>query len=185
MLFRSFTSLSEKYFIVWLAEKRFFEADSIQKERNAVSEIADLLRYVKDSLTQSQIIEQLSKIHGKVKMWRDAVTMARGIAQRNKESDAPTDERQQKIEDLRKAGLFIRNNCYYTIGSEEEDPVIISNFIMEPLFHISDDNNGTRLFKLINEYGDTREMEIRESEMCSLAAFQQKTGTLGNFIWCI
>ena len=178
-----FTSLPEKYFIVWLAEKRFYEADSIQKERNAMSEIADLLRYVKDSLTQSQIIEQLSKIYGKVKMWRDAVTMARGIAQRNKESDAPTDEKQQKIEDLRKAGLFIRNNCYYTIGSEEEDPVIISNFVMEPLFHISDDNNGTRLFKLINEYGDTREMEIRESEMCSLAAFQQKTGTLGNFIW--
>lgn len=178
-----FTSLPEKYFIVWLAEKRFFEADSIQKERAAVSEIADLLRFVKDSLTKSQIIEQLARIHGKQKMWRDALTQARCAAARNKEAETPTDEKQRQVEDLRKVGLFIRNNCYYTIGSEEEDPVLISNFVMEPLFHISDDNNGTRLFKLKNEYGDEREMEIRESEMCSLAAFQQKAGTLGNFIW--
>lgn len=178
-----FKALPEKYFIVWFAEKRFFVADTLQKERAAVSEIADLLRYIKDSLTQSMIIEQLAKLHGKVKLWRDAVTQSRGEARRNSHSSTPTDERQKQVEDLKRSGLFIRNNCYYTIGSEEEDPVLISNFVMEPLFHISDESNGTRLFKLKNEYGDTREMEIKESEMCSLSAFQQKTGTLGNFIW--
>ncbi len=178
-----YTALNEKYFVVWLAEKRFFEADSLVKERQAVSEIADLLRYIDDPLVLDQCIDQLNKIHGRTKFWKDAVSQARGEAKRQKNSGSSLDERQREVEDLRKAGLFVRDNCYYTVGDENEDPVMISNFIMEPLFHIGDDNNGTRIFRLKNETGDRRLLEIRESEMCSLNAFQQKVGTLGNFIW--
>lgn len=178
-----YSNLPEKYFVVWLAEKRFFEADSLVKQRAAVSEIAGLMTCIDDQLIVEQCIEQLSKIHGRTKFWRDAISQARGENRKRKDATSPLDERQRDIEDLRNAGLFIRDNCYYTIGSEEEDPVIISNFVMEPMFHIGDDNNGTRIFILKNEAGDRRLLEIRESEMCSLSAFQQKVGTLGNFIW--
>ncbi len=175
--------LPEKYFVVWLAEKRFFEADSLVRQRAAVTEIAGLLTYVNDQLVIEQCIEQLSKIHGRTKFWRDAVSQARGENRRRKDSTSALDERQREVDALRQAGLFVRDNCYYTIGDEDEDPVIISNFVMEPMFHIGDDNNGTRIFILKNEAGDRRLLEIRESEMCSLNAFQQKVGTLGNFIW--
>lgn len=178
-----YTALPEKYFVVWLAEKRFFEADSLVMQRNVVSEIAGLLLYVNDHLILEQCIEQLSKIHGRTKFWRDAISQARGESRRNKEKTSPLDARQQEVEDLRHAGLFISDSCYYTIGSEDEDPVMLSNFIMEPMFHIGDDNNGTRIFLLKNEAGNKRLLEIKESEMCSLNAFQQKVGTLGNFIW--
>lgn len=178
-----YIELPEKHFIVWLAEKRFCESDSLVKDRKYVSEIANLLRYVKDQLLLDDCIEQLAKIHGRVKLWRDAVTQARNEAKKKKESLTSLDEKQKEIEDLRRSGLFVRDNCYYTIGDEDEDPVMVSNFTMEPLFHISDDNNGTRIFRLRNEYGESRLLEIKESEMCSLNAFQQKTGTLGNFIW--
>lgn len=178
-----YTALTEKYFVVWLAEKRFFEADSLVMQRNVVSEIAGLLLYVNDHLILEQCIEQLSKIHGRTKFWRDAISQARGESRRNKEKTSPLDARQQEVEDLRQAGLFISDNCYYTIGSEDEDPIMLSNFIMKPMFHIGDDNNGTRIFILKNEAGDKRLLEIKESEMCSLNAFQQKVGTLGNFIW--
>jgi len=178
-----YTALPEKYFVVWLAEKRFFEADSLVMQRNVVSEIAGLLLYVNDHLVLEQCIDQLSKLHGRTKFWRDAVSQARGESRRNKETASPLDVRQREVEDLRQSGLFVRDNCYYTIGSEDEDPVMVSNFIMKPMFHIGDDNNGTRIFILKNEAGDKRLLEIRESEMCSLNAFQQKVGTLGNFIW--
>lgn len=178
-----YTALPEKYFVVWLAEKRFFEADSLVMQRNVVSEIADLLLYVNDHLILEQCIEQLSKLHGRTKFWRDAISQARGESRRNKETTSPLDARQREVEDLRQSGLFVRDNCYYTIGSEDEDPVMVSNFIMTPMFHIGDDNNGTRIFILKNEAGDKRLLEIKESEMCSLNAFQQKVGTLGNFIW--
>ena len=57
-----FSSLEEKHFIVWLAQKRFLIADSLVEERKCVSEVADLLRYVDDQLVFDQCIEQLSKI---------------------------------------------------------------------------------------------------------------------------
>lgn len=79
-----YTSLKERLFIVWLAQKRFLVADSLMEERKCVSEIADLMRYVKDQLVFNQCIDELAKIYGKAKLWRDAVTQARGEARKGR-----------------------------------------------------------------------------------------------------
>lgn len=178
-----YSSLKEKHFIVWLAQKRFYIAASLVEERKYVAEIADLLRYVKDQLVFDQCIEQLAKLHGKVKLWRDAVTQARGEARKKQEYGSSMSEIQREAELLRQFGLYIRENCYYSTGDEDEDPSRISNFIMEPLFHIEDENNGTRIFRMRNTYNICRVIELRESEMCSLSNFQQKVGSLGNYVW--
>ena len=178
-----YSSLKEKHFIVWLAQKRFCIADSLVEERKYVAEIADLLRYVKDQLIFDQCIEQLAKLHGKVKLWRDAVTLARGEARKKQEHGSSMNEMQREAELLRQFGLFVRENCYYAIGEEEEEPARISNFIMEPLFHIEDENNATRIFRMRNMYDVCRVIELKESELCSLSNFQQKAGSLGNYVW--
>lgn len=79
-----YISLKERLFIVWLAQKRFLVADSLVEERKCVSEIADLMRYVKDQLVFNQCIDELAKIYGKAKLWRDAVTQARGEARKGR-----------------------------------------------------------------------------------------------------
>lgn len=178
-----YTSLAEKHFIIWLAQKRFYIVSSLVEERKCVSEIADLLRYIRDQLVFDQCIEQLGKIHGKVKLWRDAVTQARGEARRKSDKLSSMNDMQREAELLRQFGLYIRENCYYSVGEEDEDPSRISNFIMEPLFHIEDENNGTRIFRMRNTYNICRVIELRESEMCSLSNFQQKVGSLGNYVW--
>ena len=178
-----FSSLEEKHFIVWLAQKRFLIADSLVEERKCVSEVADLLRYVDDQLVFDQCIEQLSKIHGKPKLWREAVIQARGEARKKKDSLIPMDERQRDAELLRRFGLFVRDNCYYATPDDDGEPVRISNFIMEPLFHIEDENNGTRIFRMRNMYNVSRVIELKESELCSLSNFQQKVGSVGNYVW--
>lgn len=178
-----YSSLKEKHFIVWLAQKRFYIAGSLMEERKCVAEIADLLRYVKDQLVFDQCIEQLGKLHGKVKLWRDAVTQARGEARKKQGYGSSMNEMQREAELLRQFGLFVRENCYYAIGEEEEEPARISNFIMEPLFHIEDENNATRIFRMRNMYDVCRVIELKESELCSLSNFQQKAGSLGNYVW--
>lgn len=178
-----FLNLTERHFIVWMAEKRFFEASSMTAERQCVSEIADLLRYIKDQLIFDQCVSLLSKIHGKLKLWKEAVSQARGNARRNRKDTSSMSEKQREAEELRRLGLFVRDNCYYTIGDEDNDPVRISNFIMEPLFHIRDENNGRRLFRMKNTDNVSQMIELKESEMCNLSNFQQKTGSLGNFVW--
>ena len=178
-----YTSLPEKHFIIWLAQKRFLVAGSMVEERKCVAEIADLLRYIKDQLVYDQCIEQLSRLHGKVKLWRDAVTQARGEARRRNDKPAAMNEMQREAELLRQFGLFVRENCYYSIGEDDDEPSRISNFIMEPLFHIEDEINGTRIFRMRNMYNVCRVIELKESELCSLSNFQQKVGSLGNYVW--
>lgn len=153
------------------------------EERKCVSEIADLMRYVKDQLVFNQCIDELAKIYGKAKLWRDAVTQARGEERKRQDKLTPMDERQREAELLRQHGLFIRENCYYATGDDDEEPSRISNFIMEPLFHIEDENNGTRIFRMRNTYNICRVIELRESELCSLNSFQQKVGSVGNYVW--
>lgn len=178
-----YSSLAEKHFIVWLVQKRFLVADSLVEERKYVAEVADLLRYVKDQLVFDQCIEQLARLHGKAKLWKDAVIQARGEARKRQDRTASMDERQRDAEMLRQFGLFVRDNCYYAMGDEDEEPSRISNFIMDPLFHIADENNATRIFRLCNMYNVCKVIELRESELCSLSNFQQKTGSLGNYVW--
>ena len=153
------------------------------EEREVVAGIADLLRHVNDQLVFSQCIDQLAKVHGKARLWREAVTQARGEARRRDGMNTPTDERQMEAELLRRHGLFIRDNCYYATGNGEEEPSRISNFIMVPLFHIEDENNATRLFRMCNNSGVSRIIELRESDMCMMSSFQQRVGSLGNYVW--
>ena len=178
-----YTSLMEKHFIIWLAQKRFLVASSLVEERKCVAEIADLLRYIKDQLVFDQCIDQLAKLHGKVKLWRDAVVQARGEARTKNDLPSSMNDLQREAELLRQFGLFVRENCYYAIGEEDEDSMRISNFIMEPLFHIEDESNGTRIFRMRNIYNVCRVIELKESELCSLSNFQQKAGSLGNYVW--
>lgn len=178
----TYRNLWEKHFIVWNAEKLFQAADSLAGQQKVVAQTADLLRYVKDQMVYDQCIEQLGQVYGKARLWKDAVTQARNQARRNSRQST-MDKQLEEADALRQLGLFVRNNCYYALGDNEEDPIRISNFILTPLFHIHDENNGIRLFRLTNSYRQSGIIELKESELCSLTNFQQKVGSLGNYVW--
>lgn len=177
-----FKCLEEKNFIVWMTEKKFSLAGSMAKRKTCVNETANLLRFVKDQLTFNECIEQLAKVHGKAKMWRDAFNLASEESKKNSKQ-ALIEQQQEEADTLRQHGLFIRSYCYYSLGKEDEDPSRISNFIMEPLFHIKDETNGIRLFRLTNSFRQPCIIELKESDMCSLSSFQQKIGSCGNYVW--
>lgn len=107
-----YTSLKERLFIVWLAQKSFLVADSLMEERKCVSEIADLMRYVKDQLVFNQCIDELAKIYGKAKLWRDAVTQARGEARKGR-----TNLRQWTRDS-------VKRNCFASMGCSSGRTVI-------------------------------------------------------------
>lgn len=178
----TYRNLREKHFIVWNAEKLFQAADSLAGQQKVVAQTADLLRYVKNQMVYDQCIEQLGQVYGKARLWKDAVTQARNQARRNSRQST-MDKQLEEADAFRQLGLFVRNNCYYALGDNEEDPIRISNFILIPLFHIHDENNGIRLFRLTNSYRQSGIIELKESELCSLTNFQQKVGSLGNYVW--
>lgn len=177
-----YTSIPEKPFILWLAEKKFSVASSLAEERIIISDIADLLLCVKDTSVSDGYIDALAKLHGTVKLWKGAVSRAKGEARQRAAKSEPKNDAERRRELLRQCNLNIIDNCFYTYDDEGE-AVRLSNFFLESLYHIKDETNGTRLFRMVNRFSEAVEIEFRESELCSLTTFQQRVGSVGNYIW--
>lgn len=180
----TYYSLKEEPFIVWLASKRLEAAATMAAERNCVAEIADLLRCVRNEGRRNDLISGLCRIHGKPRTWKDALKNAKSRAASLKSSGAADakDERQKEIALLQEYNLTIKDNCYYTYEGDDE-PTRLSNFILEPLFHIKDEKNGSRIYRMVNKFNEKEVVELRASEMNSLSAFSQKLESLGNYVW--
>ena len=176
-----YAAIPEKPFILWLAEKKFSVASSLAEQRVIVAEVADLLRHIKDDAIADECIASLAKINGTVKAWKAAVSRSKGEARQRAAKSDPKNEAERRKELLRQCNLSIIDNCFYTY--DEGEAVRLSNFFLESLYHIKDETNGTRLFRMVNKFNEAVEIEFRESELCSLTTFQQRVGSVGNYIW--
>lgn len=176
-------ALPEELFVPWLAKKRFSFSMTMAREHEIIEEIADLLVHIKDPLILSRCLDEITAIHGKRRFWKEAINQARFRIKKDCRNLDSLDEAQKQVEQLRRCGMFVRDNCYYTIGDDDQDPALIANFIMEPLYHVLDECNGSRIFRLRNESGSEKLIELKESDLCSLPSFMQRTGSIGNFVW--
>lgn len=176
-----YASIPEKPFILWLAEKKFSVASSLAEQRVIVAEVADLLRHISDDAIADECIASLAKINGTVKSWKAAVSRAKGEARQRAAKSNPKNDAERRKELLRVCNLNIIDNCFYTY--DEGEAVRLSNFYLESLYHIKDETNGTRLFRMVNKFNEAVDIEFRESELCSLTTFQQRVGSVGNYIW--
>lgn len=176
-----YAAIPEKPFILWVAEKKFSVASSLAEQRVIVAEVADLLRHIKDDAIADECIASLAKINGTVKAWKAAISRAKGEARQRAAKSDPKNDAERRKELLRQCNLNIIDNCFYTY--DEGEAVRLSNFFLESLYHIKDETNGTRLFRMVNKFNEAVEIEFRESELCSLTTFQQRVGSVGNYIW--
>ena len=176
-----YASIPEKPFILWLAEKKFSVASSLAEQRVIVAEVADLLRHISDDAIADECIASLAKINGTVKAWKAAVSRAKGEARQRAAKSNPKNDAERRKELLRVCNLNIIDNCFYTY--DEGEAVRLSNFYLESLYHIKDETIGTRLFRMVNKFNEAVDIEFRESELCSLTTFQQRVGSVGNYIW--
>lgn len=176
-----YAAIPEKPFILWLAEKKFSVALSLAEQRVIVAEVADLLRHISDDAIADECIASLAKINGTVKSWKAAVSRAKGEARQRAAKSNPKNDAERRKELLRVCNLNIIDNCFYTY--DEGEAVRLSNFYLESLYHIKDETNGTRLFRMVNKFNESVDIEFRESELCSLTTFQQRVGSVGNYIW--
>ena len=191
-----FDSLEEKHFPVWYAEKNFSPSLPLPKITKTVKHIAQMLAVNSDEFIIRQCVEQLPQYYGTREFWLGLLVEGEAEVAMQQHSSTevvanaePADEPQSaSVEEmpsqeklLDKFNLYISKHRYFYNGGEE--PLRLSNFILVPLYHIKDDSNGTRIFEMVNEYGAKSVVEFREAELVSLSNFQQKVGSLGNYIW--
>lgn len=179
--FRDFAKMRKSWF-VYVAEKRKAATgdDPDPTEVSGVaSELAPLLLKREEGERMGHI-DQLAKIIPPKKVWNAAMKQATQKTTKELNSQGFTKEQQEMIDEY---GFFVRNHSYQIISDSNGGYREVSNFELEPLFHIESTINAKRLYRLSNNRGVTRELEIAQRDLVSLSAFKIKVESFGNFLF--
>lgn len=166
-------------FVIWYATK-LIEGKTTAPERTEVmKKVCRILALISDKDYLKIIITQLCKVLGvSSSLLQSAV---------NKEVKANVQSKQEnggKMMDRElytRYGFFESHSCYYSLKDGIEQRW--SNFVMQPLFHIKDQINPKRLFRIINMTGREEIIELKQEDLVSLQRFKLRTEGLGNYIW--
>lgn len=175
-----FNTLEDVHFAVWYGLKLLGSCLTDSDRVKALNEICrDVLVHISDETLLNRCIEPLAREFGKLKLWRDALQRSKGELRREKERKAKEALSAEQAA-MRELGIIVKNGCYCSYD-KEGDLERWSNFTMQPLFHIIDGDNAIRIFRLKNERGTIKELELRQEELVSLNRFKQRIESLGFF----
>lgn len=179
--FRDFAKTRKSWF-VYVAEKRkaaMGEDPDPSEVSNVASELAPLLLKREEGERMGHI-DQLAKIIPPKKVWNAALKQADRKQTREVNEQGYTKEQVAMIDEY---GFFVRNHSYQIISDSNGGYREVSNFELEPLFHIESTINAKRLYRLTNNRGVVRELEIAQRDLVSLSAFKVKTESFGNYLF--
>ena len=173
-----FNATEETDFILWMADKLFPHTTTTEEQREAIKEIAYLLSLIDDETGVSMYIGKLTKYYQGKRLWLKAVDEER--KKREQETKKTKDKEENDLN--RKYGFYVDHGCYMSI-TEKGSVYEWSNFTMLPLFHIKDNVNPKRLYKIKNCMNCEEIVELKQEDLISLSKFKQKVEGLGNYIW--
>lgn len=173
-----FNATEEVDFILWMADKLFPHTTTTEEQREAIKEIAYLLSLIDDETGVSMYIGKLTKYYQGKRLWLKAVDEER--KKREQETKKTKDKEENDLN--RKYGFYVDHGCYMSI-TEKGSVYEWSNFTMLPLFHIKDNVNPKRLYKIKNCMNCEEIVELKQEDLISLSKFKQKVEGLGNYIW--
>ncbi len=179
--FRDFAKMRKSWF-VYVAEKRkaaMGEDPDPTEVSNAASELAPLLLKREEGERMGHI-DQLAKIIPPKKVWNAALKQADRKQTREVNEQGYTKEQVAMIDEYR---FCEKNNGYCMQRDLEGGYRVVSNFVLQPLFHIESTVNAKRLYRMTNNKGLVQDLEIPQKDMVSLAAFQTRVESAGNFIF--
>lgn len=166
-------------FIIWYATKLLIGKETAGERAEVLKAIARPLSKLSDKETINILSRGLSKLLGvPMSIIQDAVN---GASKDNAERGVGN----RKLIDqelYQKYGFYERGHCYYSLG-KDSNPMEWSNFTMEPLFHIKDQINPKRLYRISNNSGQVEIIEMKQADLISLAQFKLRVKGFGNFIW--
>ncbi len=174
-----FACLEEVDFILWMAELLFEDGMTTEQQGKIIKQLATLLALIDDETTVDMYATQLTKHSGTKQLWKKAVDKQR--KQAAEEAEKEKSERESAL--FKQFGFNEEKGKYYYSISDSGGYFEWSNFVMEPLFHIKDNTNPKRIYRLRNVFGTEELIEMKQEDLVSLAKFKQRVEGLGNYIW--
>jgi len=180
--FKDFAKGNTKDFIIDLAITWSKKSDNPDNKLRAIAEICTLI--VKLNHDSHQLyIDQVSKLIKPKKAWQDKLKelIKEETPEVKKEDKLLTIPEHVSFSDWQKYGFYEEKNCYYFRTQKGVERGC--NFTLVPLFHIESVNNSKRIFRITNEYGITRVIELPINALISMGRFKEAIESLGNFLW--
>lgn len=168
-------------YIPWYAYKIFAKAYSAREKDAALQQVAGLLSLVSRRTLVDAYIQELQKLYGNKRLWKDAMAEAKKEMEEQRSRKVISKEDEAKEMD-QQYGFHIEHNKYYSVtdsGSIYE----WSNFILIPKYLIKDSNRPQRLFVIKNEFNASKQVTFDPADLVSIQQFCIKVEGLGNFIW--
>lgn len=168
-------SLMEKDFILWYADKHYDLGGTNDDQLKVICDVCDLLVHVQSDVMQASLLSDLKGKFKKAAVWRTALADAARRLQEQKHRQAV-----QRSDELEGCRFYRRDRHYYDIDQQgrEQD---WTNFIIRPLFLISDEVNPTRIFELENESGIRKTIELKQIDVTKLDRFKDQIEGKGDF----
>ena len=168
-------SLVEKDFILWYADKHYDLGSTNDDQLKVICDVCDLLVHVQSDVMQASLLSDLKGKFKKAAVWRTALADAARRLQEQKHRQAV-----QRSDELEGCRFYRRGHHYYDIDQQgrEQD---WTNFIIRPLFLISDEINPTRIFELENESGIRKTIELKQMDVTKLDRFKDQIEGKGDF----
>lgn len=166
-------------FIIWYAGKLLIGKETAGERTEVLKAVASPLSKVSDKEMLRILLRGLSKL-----LNVPASIIQGAVYGASKENAERGDGNRKMIDQelYQKYGFYERGHCYYSLG-KDGDPVEWSNFTMEPLFHIKDQLNPKRLYRIRNNSGQEEIIEMKQADLVSLSQFKLRVEGFGNFIW--
>lgn len=173
-------AIPKEDFVFWYAQKLIKGDETSADKAVLLKDIAVLIGYVRDRSYRKILIKQVARSLN--------ITISIVESSVNESIEKEIEERMwsgSKLLDrelYQEYGFYEKNNCYYSMdddGKEEQ----WSNFTLQPLFHIADQLNPKRLFRIRNAKGDKKIIEMKQEDLVSLQKFKLKVEGIGNFVW--
>lgn len=167
-----------------LARKYKPECTDAQKTALVVKDISKLLMNRNESELVT-LLPILSKIIPTKPVWTAAIKEVRE-EEKAKEKAKKIDEQgftKEQRDTIDYYGFYVQENCYKIQNTLDGGGHTVSNFVLEPLFHIESTVNAKRLYRLKNNRGIVKELEIAQKDLVSLTAFKTRVESFGNFLF--
>ena len=172
-----FNDTPEEEFILWYARKQFSIIKTNDDKSRVVGCIAKMLASIDNPTKANIYIDSLTQFQKGKAFWRQAVD-----EERKRQEEKAASGKNEDSDIHKKYGFWEQHGKYYT-NSEKGAPTEMSNFTMQPLFHIIENVMPKRLYILRNEHGVEKLVEMKQEDLVSIQKFRLKVEGMGNFIW--
>jgi len=172
----------EQDFLLFKARAYAKNSDDLVLKHEGIQYLSKLVSHFPSSSLRTFYIDHFSKIlKCQKKQFKDeiAAIQAANTPHYKHDDGLPEDV---DVSSYQKYGFYAYLNEYY-FKNEKGGNVKLSNFIMNPLFHIESTNDTRRIYELINSDGHKIVVDFDMQEMVSLSNFRRNIEGRGNFLF--